>query len=83
VALWQEVLNVEKVGTKDSFFNLGGHSLLATRAINRIANEFGVRLSLMMFFETPTVAEIASYIAFTKGGNQEEDDNEDFEEFIL
>jgi acyl-CoA synthetase (AMP-forming)/AMP-acid ligase II len=42
-AIFSEILNVEKVGVKDSFFELGGHSLRATRLVNRIEAETGRR----------------------------------------
>ncbi|MES2296356.1 MAG: amino acid adenylation domain-containing protein, partial [Pseudomonadota bacterium] len=32
-ALWQEVLDIERVGITDNFFQLGGHSLSATRLV--------------------------------------------------
>ena len=60
--IWADVLQAEQIGVHDSFFDLGGHSLLITRVINRIANEFGSRLSLMIFFDTPTVAAIAEHL---------------------
>jgi acyl carrier protein len=58
-ALFSELLNVERVGIHDNFFNLGGHSLLATQAVTRIRSTFNVELSLQDFFEAPTIAEFA------------------------
>ena len=34
--VWAEVLQIEKVGILDNFFDLGGHSLQATRVIARL-----------------------------------------------
>ncbi|AMN39127.1 non-ribosomal peptide synthetase [Rhodoplanes sp. Z2-YC6860] len=54
-----DLLKVKTIGAFDNFFELGGHSLLAGRALARIADSFGVSLSLRAFFEAPTVAALA------------------------
>ncbi|MGC5703067.1 amino acid adenylation domain-containing protein [Pseudomonas sp. NFXW11] len=55
-ALWQELLQVPRVGRHQGFFALGGNSLLAARLIERIARQFQVELSLKDFFNAATVA---------------------------
>jgi hypothetical protein len=63
VGIWQEVLNVERVGVNDNFFELGGHSLLATRVISRMRQTFKVDfVALVSFFENPTIAGLARSI---------------------
>jgi amino acid adenylation domain-containing protein len=56
------LLSIEQVGIDDNFFLLGGHSLLATQVILRVAEVFGVELSLRSLFEAPTVRQLAAEI---------------------
>lgn len=57
--LWSEILEVEPVGAHDPFFELGGTSLQALRFIAKLGEELGRPVSVVAFFEAPTVAEIA------------------------
>ncbi|KAG0006017.1 hypothetical protein BGZ65_009586, partial [Modicella reniformis] len=57
-SLWSELLNVECVSRRDSFFALGGHSLLAVRMTNRI-NALGINLSLAILFNSPSLVAFA------------------------
>lgn len=65
-AIWSETLKLEKVGIHDNFFILGGHSLLATQVVHRVRDTFNVALPLRLFFEIPTVADLAAYVAQTQ-----------------
>jgi len=63
VAISQEVLNLERVGIYNNFFDLGGHSLLATQVLARIHEEFEIELSLDVLFTIDfTAAELALVI---------------------
>ena len=65
--IFSEILNVEKVSIKDSFFALGGHSLRATRLVNRIEAETGTRIALKEVFSHPTPEQLADLV----GGKEE------------
>jgi amino acid adenylation domain-containing protein len=72
VAIWTEVLKLERVGIRDNFFELGGHSLLATQIISRIRKAFRVQMPLHSFLETPTVAGLAEKIPQCPAAESEE-----------
>jgi amino acid adenylation domain-containing protein len=62
-AMWTAILKLERVGIHDNFFHLGGNSLLAFQLISRIRDEFEVELPLTRVFETPTLAELSTWIS--------------------
>ena len=57
--IWADVLDLERVGRIDDFFNLGGHSLRAAQIIARLREETGVELSTAAFFAAANVREVA------------------------
>jgi amino acid adenylation domain-containing protein len=59
-AIWCTLLGLDRIGLHDNFFELGGHSLLATQLLSRIHDVMHVDVSLVRFFERPTVAGLAT-----------------------
>jgi amino acid adenylation domain-containing protein len=58
-AIWMELLNLERIGIHDDFFELGGDSLLAIRALSQIQEVFGEVLSMQTLYTTATIASQA------------------------
>ncbi|MBL0743079.1 amino acid adenylation domain-containing protein [Chryseolinea sp. Jin1] len=57
-AIWQRVLQKERVGIDDDFFRLGGHSLKATQLVSKIFKELGFKIKLADVFENPTIKQL-------------------------
>src|SRR5215217_407219 len=60
--IWSEVLEKDRFGVHDDFFNLGGHSLLATMVITRVRQSLDVELPQRVFFDAPTIAQLAQCV---------------------
>ncbi|MDH7486311.1 MAG: amino acid adenylation domain-containing protein [Anaerolineae bacterium] len=69
-AIWADVLNVDRVGVHDSFFDLGGHSLLAIQVLTRLRSAFQVEVPLGRLFETLTVAGLAEVVESLQHGDE-------------
>ncbi len=60
--LWQQSLQVEKIGIYDNFFDLGGHSLLATQTASRLQELLQRPVTMRNLFEAPTVADLSELL---------------------
>jgi len=61
-SIWAEVLNLDRVGIDDNFFQLGGDSLRATQAVARIQDRLCVEISIASLFRDPTIASLAKLL---------------------
>ncbi len=62
VRIWQQVLNVDRVGRGDSFFELGGDSLTAMRVLMRIQSSLSLEIPLSALFRFPTLRELSTHV---------------------
>ena len=66
VHIWQNVLQAERIGVYDNFFESGGHSLKAMQIASRVHKIFGIKLNLAAFFAEPTIASLAALLDVTQ-----------------
>jgi len=64
--VWRAVLEVDRIGVHDDFFDLGGHSLSAAQVVARLQDAFELSLPVATLFERPTVAELAEAVRATR-----------------
>jgi thioesterase domain-containing protein/acyl carrier protein len=67
VGFFEELLGVQSVGVKDSFFDLGGHSLVAVRLFSKIKKAWQVEYPISVLFEAPTIEGCAEMIRTSIG----------------
>ena len=59
-AVWHELLNLERVGIHDNFFDLGANSLIMVQASIRLRAALQKDISLIDLFRYPTVSALAA-----------------------
>ncbi|MFS3915776.1 amino acid adenylation domain-containing protein [Bacillus australimaris] len=67
-AIWEDILDVDRVYKEDQFFDLGGHSLKATQTISRINHECSIKAPLKILFESRHLAHLAQMVDDIKRG---------------
>ena len=58
-SLWQELLNVPKVGRHDNFFELGGHSLLVVKMVERLEDQ-NITGDVRTVFSSPVLSQFTT-----------------------
>ncbi|MGC5700439.1 amino acid adenylation domain-containing protein [Pseudomonas sp. NFXW11] len=58
--IWQELLQVPRVGRHDHFFELGGHSLLAMRMLSQVRQRLGLELAMGELFANAELSAVAA-----------------------
>ncbi|MCP5103151.1 MAG: amino acid adenylation domain-containing protein, partial [bacterium] len=61
-AIWQRLLEIEKIGIRDRFFSIGGDSLRSIRMISVINKELNVNLEIIDLYQNETIEKLARKI---------------------
>ncbi|MBI5815644.1 MAG: amino acid adenylation domain-containing protein [Nitrospinae bacterium] len=62
-SVWGGLLNMEKVGARDNFFDMGGHSLLMARAHAALQEKMARNFSIVEMYKNPTIESLAAALA--------------------
>jgi amino acid adenylation domain-containing protein len=60
--IWCEALKTKNIAVTDNFFEIGGNSLLAISVFAKIESAFGIDMGLRVFFDSPTIRDMAEAI---------------------
>jgi acyl carrier protein len=80
--VWCEVLELERVSTRDNFFDIGGHSLSATQMLARVRQDLELNVPLRSFFSETTIEGLASLIDRMLTEQLEQLSDQDLEQLI-
>lgn len=70
--IWKDVLDLDRVGRHDNFFDIGGDSVRAIQIITAFQNR-GYDVSPNLLFQSQTVAHLADHIEDLAEGHAEEE----------
>jgi natural product biosynthesis luciferase-like monooxygenase protein len=66
--VWQQLLGLSQVSTRDNLFELGANSLLMVQANGRLKAALGRELSLVEMFRFPSISTLAGHLASGSDG---------------
>jgi len=66
VNIWRNVLEKEKIGINDRFFDLGGDSIKVLKIVNGIYNDMNLDVSISDIYTHDTILKLSNFIASNK-----------------
>ncbi len=60
--VWRDVLQLDRVGLDDNFFDLGGDSLMALKMVSQLHSAHRISLPVVKLFQYASVARLANFI---------------------
>jgi amino acid adenylation domain-containing protein len=60
--IWQDLLQIERIGVNDNFFELGGNSLLALKAVALLKERSGYEIPVTKLYQYPTINALSAFI---------------------
>lgn len=60
--IWQDLLQLEIVGTQDNFYELGGNSLLLIQLNRQLKQTLNLDIPVVKLFQYPTISSLSEYL---------------------
>lgn len=60
--VWTEVLDLDRVGIRDNFFDLGGNSLRLLKLVAELKRQLGRDVSAVKIFQFPSIEKLAAHL---------------------
>jgi len=67
-AVWCEILDVDRVGVNDDFFDIGGQSLKAVNMVAKVYSKIGININLENVFKYRTIRDLADSLKNVEAG---------------
>lgn len=61
-SIWSSLLEIDKIGIDDNFFEFGGNSLLALKSLTELHTRHHLTLPITKIYQHPTIAGISAYL---------------------
>ena len=61
-SIWQEVLNLEKVGVSDDFFRIGGNSIMVIKLHHKMNSELETPIEIADIFKLRTIIDMVDFL---------------------
>lgn len=68
-SIWQEVLRIDQVGSRDRFQDLNGKSVHLVQVHRLLLDRLGMELDITALFQHPTVSSLAVHLAARSNGS--------------
>jgi amino acid adenylation domain-containing protein len=62
-AVWMNLLQLDKIGLDDNFFQLGGNSLLALKTIAELKQQYNYGIAITKLYQYPTVVGLSNLLS--------------------
>ena len=64
--IWQDLLQLELVGTQDNFYELGGNSLRLIQLHRKLKEALNIDIPVVKLFQYPTISSLTAYLEENK-----------------